>query len=62
VLEAAAASGKPITSSIVVLGGPKEFINHGSRNAQLMQAGINADKIVETVSAFGGLDVEAKRF
>ena len=33
---------------IAVLGAPRRFIKHDSRPLQLMQAGINADKIVKT--------------
>jgi 1-deoxy-D-xylulose-5-phosphate synthase len=36
-----------IRKSIVVLGTPREFIKHDSRQSQLMQAGVNADKIVQ---------------
>jgi len=49
VLELAAAkmsAGK--LAAVQVLGVPKRFIEHDSRDSQLMQAGINADKIVET--------------
>jgi hypothetical protein len=31
-----------------VLGAPRRFIGHNSRDAQLMEVGVNADKIVET--------------
>ncbi|MHC4394749.1 MAG: 1-deoxy-D-xylulose-5-phosphate synthase [Planctomycetota bacterium] len=49
VLESAAAAlPNGITRPIVVLGTPKKFIKHNSRNAQLMQAGINADNIAQT--------------
>lgn len=34
--------------NIRVLGAPRRFIGHNSRKHQLMEAGINADKIVET--------------
>ncbi len=47
VLEAAALHG-PIKKPIVTLGMPRAFLRHDSRNAQLMQAGINADKIAQT--------------
>jgi len=33
---------------IRLLGAPRKFIGHNSRNAQLMEAGVHADKIVET--------------
>jgi len=33
---------------IRLLGAPRRFIGHNSRDAQLMEAGANADKIVET--------------
>jgi len=50
VLELAAATfDKPMTKPIVVLGAPRQFIKHDTRPLQLMQAGINADKIVQTV-------------
>lgn len=49
VLEAAvAALPGPIKKPIVTLGMPRAFLRHDSRNAQLMQGGINADKIVLT--------------
>jgi 1-deoxy-D-xylulose-5-phosphate synthase len=34
--------------SIRLLGVPRRFIGHNNRNAQLMEAGVNADKIVQT--------------
>jgi 1-deoxy-D-xylulose-5-phosphate synthase len=49
VLESAAlAFPNGITAPIVVLGMPKGFIKHDSRRAQLMQASVTADKIVQT--------------
>ncbi|MCP4609490.1 MAG: 1-deoxy-D-xylulose-5-phosphate synthase [Planctomycetes bacterium] len=48
VLELAAAKNRSI-KAIRVLGTPGRFIGHDSRSQQLMEAGINADKIVETV-------------
>jgi hypothetical protein len=48
VLELAAANKRSI-KNIRVLGTPGRFIGHDSRAQQLMEAGINADKIVETV-------------
>ena len=49
VLELAATTlGTVITKPIAVLGAPRRFIGHNSRDAQLMEAGVNADKIVET--------------
>ncbi len=48
VLESAAAKSSSI-KNIRVLGTPGRFIGHNSRKHQLMEAGINADKIVETV-------------
>ena len=49
VLELAATTlGTLITKPIAVLGAPRRFIGHNSRDAQLMEAGVNADKIVET--------------
>jgi 1-deoxy-D-xylulose-5-phosphate synthase len=34
--------------AVCLLGAPRRFIGHNSRNAQLMEAGVNADKIVQT--------------
>jgi 1-deoxy-D-xylulose-5-phosphate synthase len=48
VLELSAAKNHSI-KNIRVLGTPERFIGHDSRKQQLMEAGINADKIVETV-------------
>jgi len=49
VLELAATTLRTvITKPIAVLGAPRRFIGHNSRDAQLMEAGVNADKIVET--------------
>jgi 1-deoxy-D-xylulose-5-phosphate synthase len=49
VLEAAVATlPGSITKPIVALGMPRAFLKHDSRNAQLMQAGISADRIVQT--------------
>jgi 1-deoxy-D-xylulose-5-phosphate synthase len=48
VLELATAKRCSI-KNIRVLGTPGRFIGHNSRKHQLMEAGINADKIVETV-------------
>ncbi|MFA5251329.1 MAG: 1-deoxy-D-xylulose-5-phosphate synthase [Phycisphaerae bacterium] len=48
VLEAVAALPGPISKPIVTLGMPRAFLRHDSRNAQLMQGGVNADKIVLT--------------
>jgi 1-deoxy-D-xylulose-5-phosphate synthase len=48
VLEQAAARGLGGTDSVRVLGAPRSFIGHDSRNAQLMQVGIHADEIVKT--------------
>jgi len=48
VLELAAAKNRSI-KAIRMLGAPGRFIGHDSRKHQLMEAGINADKIVETV-------------
>jgi len=48
VLEMAAAKGHS-PKAIHLLGVPRRFIGHNSRARQLMEAGINADKIVETV-------------
>ncbi|MFH1882745.1 MAG: 1-deoxy-D-xylulose-5-phosphate synthase [Planctomycetota bacterium] len=48
VLELAAAKSCSL-KAIHLLGAPRRFIGHNSRAQQLMEAGINADKIVETV-------------
>ncbi len=48
VLELAALHGVD-GSRIRSLGAPRRFIGHDTRNVQLMEAGINADKIVKTV-------------
>ncbi len=47
VLELAAAKSYS-PKAIRLLGAPRRFIGHNSRAQQLMEAGINADKIVET--------------
>jgi 1-deoxy-D-xylulose-5-phosphate synthase len=47
VLELAAQSD--FENKVKVLGVPKTFIKHDSRNSQLMQAGLNADKIAQSV-------------
>jgi len=36
-----------IPRPIIIIGAPRKFIKHNSRNAQLMEAGVNADKIVQ---------------
>ena len=48
VLELAARKGYS-TKLIHLLGAPKRFIGHNSRDVQLMKAGTKADKIAETV-------------
>ena len=48
VLELAAAKGRSL-KAVRLLGAPTRFIGHNSRDAQLMEAGVNADKIAETV-------------
>jgi 1-deoxy-D-xylulose-5-phosphate synthase len=48
VLESAVAEGCS-TKAIRVLGAPRKFIGHNSRDAQLTEAGVNADKIAQTV-------------
>jgi len=45
---AAATFERPITRPIAVLGAPRRFIKHDSRSTQLMEVGVNADKIVKT--------------
>jgi 1-deoxy-D-xylulose-5-phosphate synthase len=47
VLELAAAKDCPL-KAIRLLGAPRRFIGHNSRDAQLMDVGVNADKIAET--------------
>ncbi|MBN2456220.1 MAG: 1-deoxy-D-xylulose-5-phosphate synthase [Sedimentisphaerales bacterium] len=46
VLEKAVAMLGRVPEPIVVIGGPARFIRRGSRSAQLMQEGVNADEIV----------------
>ncbi|RKY22610.1 MAG: 1-deoxy-D-xylulose-5-phosphate synthase, partial [Planctomycetota bacterium] len=41
------ANSKRKLNAIRVLGAPRAFIRHDSRDAQLMQAGVNADKIIQ---------------
>jgi 1-deoxy-D-xylulose-5-phosphate synthase len=48
VLELVAAKGCS-TESIRLLGAPRRFIGHNSRDVQLMEAGANAETIAETV-------------
>ncbi|MEA3225448.1 MAG: 1-deoxy-D-xylulose-5-phosphate synthase [Planctomycetota bacterium] len=48
VLELAAAKGCS-PNNIRLLGAPRRFIGHNSRDAQLMEAGVDADSIAETV-------------
>jgi len=48
VLELAAAQGCS-SQDIRVLGAPRRFIGHNSRDAQLTEAGVSADNIAETV-------------
>jgi 1-deoxy-D-xylulose-5-phosphate synthase len=48
VLELAAEKGCS-TESIHLLGAPRRFIGHNSRDVQLMEVGANAEKIAETV-------------
>ncbi len=48
VLESAAAKGCSL-KAVRLLGAPRRFIEHNSRDAQLMEAGVNADKIAQTV-------------
>lgn len=47
-LESAAANGCS-PNNVRVLGVPRRFIGHDSREAQLMEAGVDADSIAETV-------------
>ena len=47
-LEMAGAKGCP-TGNVLLLGAPRRFIGHNSRDAQLMEAGIDADSIAEAV-------------
>jgi 1-deoxy-D-xylulose-5-phosphate synthase len=39
---------KPIDSPIAILGAPRQFMKHDLRVKQLMEAGLNADKIAQT--------------
>jgi 1-deoxy-D-xylulose-5-phosphate synthase len=48
VLELAATESRPL-KKIRVLGAPRRFIGHNSRDRQLMEAGVNADNIAEAV-------------
>jgi 1-deoxy-D-xylulose-5-phosphate synthase len=48
VLEAAAAEGCSL-KAMSVLGAPRRFIGHNSRDAQLMEAGVDADNIAASV-------------
>ena len=48
VLEMAAAKGCS-PKNVRVLGAPRRFIGHNSRDAQFMEAGVDADSIAETV-------------
>jgi 1-deoxy-D-xylulose-5-phosphate synthase len=48
VLELAAAKGCSL-KAVRVLGAPRRFIGHNSRDAQLMEAGVIADNVAETV-------------
>jgi len=48
VLEMAAARGCS-PKAVCMLGAPRRFIGHDLRDAQLMEAGANADKIAEAV-------------
>ena len=48
VLELTAAKGRSVMD-IRVLGAPRRFIGHNSRDVQLTEAGVNADNIAETV-------------
>ena len=53
VLEMAAANKSPL-NSIRILGAPRELIGHNSRDSQLFQVGINAEKIAEAVREMTG--------
>ncbi len=56
VLEAAHESCPgPIEKSVKVLAAPRSFIGHDSRKNQFIQAGINADKIVQAVRQVLGI-------
>lgn len=57
VLEAAAgAFPEGIPKPIAVLGMPRHFIRHNGRKSQLMEAGVNADNIVQTAKNMLGLN------
>jgi len=47
-------------NAIRILGVPKRLIGHNCRNSQLMEAGINADKIVETAKEMLPLTLDAR--
>jgi 1-deoxy-D-xylulose-5-phosphate synthase len=57
ILEAAGQRAKGIGNAgkIRILGAPRRFIRHDSRTNQLMEAGINADKIAEAVREMLGI-------
>lgn len=55
VLEMAATTfGKAMSRPIVVLGAPRRFIKHDTRPTQLVEAGINAEKIAQTAKELLG--------
>jgi 1-deoxy-D-xylulose-5-phosphate synthase len=57
ILEAAGQRAKGIWNAgkLRILGVPRRFIRHDSRTNQLMEAGINADKIAEAVREMLGI-------
>lgn len=68
VLESVAArmAGGEQLGAVRVLGVPRRFIGHNSRNSQLMEAGLNADEIVNTAkqmleAVIGGKQARSKR-
>ncbi len=48
ILPSSGAKGRHTPYAVRVLGAPRRFIKHDSRSAQLIEAGVNADKIVKT--------------
>ncbi|MHC4220956.1 MAG: 1-deoxy-D-xylulose-5-phosphate synthase, partial [Planctomycetota bacterium] len=51
VMEKAAAISEPSSNKIKVLGFERQFVKHNCRKAQLNQAGINTERIIETVKS-----------
>jgi 1-deoxy-D-xylulose-5-phosphate synthase len=49
VCELAAGQKTPVSGAVVALGAPRRFIKHDARGRQLVEAGVDAEKIVQTV-------------